>query len=98
AESAGYTLYVEPREPGVRDPRLAALVDAGLRSSNIEYDGKRASGRLEPLQVGWLRPGTGDAFREHRVAGGQRDAQFKYLHLQRVEECGFDFEPYLHAD
>lgn len=98
AEAAGYTLYIEPREAGVRDPRLAALVDAGLRSSNIEYDGKRASGRLEPLRVGWLRPGTGDAFREHRVAGGQRDAQFKYLHLQLVEECGFDFEPFRQAD
>ena len=97
-ESAGYTLHVEPREEGGRDPRLATLVDAGLRSSNIEYDGKRASGRLDALQVSWLRPGTGDAFREHRVAGGQRDAQFKYLHLQLVEECGFDFEPFRQAD
>ena len=98
AESAGYTLYVEPREDGVRDPGLAALVDAGLRSTNIEYDGKRASGRLDALRIGWLRTGTGDAFREHRVAGGQRDAQFKYLHLQAIEECGFDFEPFRQAD
>lgn len=98
AESARYTLYLEPRDDGIRDPGLAALVDAGLRSTNIEYDGKRASGRLDALRVGWLRPGTGDAFREHRVAGGQRDAQFKYLHLQHVEECGFDFEPFRQAD
>ena len=92
--TAGYTLYLEPRGDMASVPRLAPLVDAALRTGNIEYDGKRASGRLGELRMRWLKPGAGDAFREHRVAGGQRDTQFKYLHLQLAEECGFDFEPF----
>ena len=94
AATARYTLCLEPRGHAASLPRLAPLVDEALRKSNIEYDGKRASGRLGDLQMRWLKPGAGDAFREHRVAGGQRDTQFKYLHLQRAEECGFDFEPF----
>ena len=92
AESAGYTLYLEPRRDGARDPDLAVLVDTRLRSANIEYDGKRGSNRLGAMRVGWLERGTGEAFRVHRVAQGQRDSQFKYLHLQYAHECGFDFE------
>ena len=91
---AGYTLYLEPRGDVVAAPRLAGQIDERLRTGNIEYDGKRASGRLSELRMRWLKPGTGDAFREHRVAGGQRDTQFKYLHLQLADECGFDFEPF----
>ena len=94
AATARYTLCVEPRGDAASLPRLAPVVDEALRKSNIEYDVKRASGRLGELQMRWLKPGAGDAFREHRVAGGQRDTQFKYLHLQRAEECGFDFEPF----
>ena len=94
AATARYTLCLEPRGDAASLPRLAPLVDEALRKSNIEYDGKRASGRLGELQMRWLKPGAGDAFREHRVAGGQRDTQFKYLHLQGAEECGFDFEPF----
>jgi hypothetical protein len=91
-ETAGYTLYVEAKDPCHRiGPDLANDVDGRLRSSNIEYDGKRASGRLAPLKVQWLQSGAGDAYRIHRVANGQRDAQFKYLHLQYAHECSFDF-------
>ena len=95
---AGYTLYLETRGDVAAVPRLAEQIDERLRASNIEYDGKRASGRLAELSMCWLKPGTGDAFREHRVAGGQRDTQFKYLHLQLADECGFDFEPYQEAE
>ena len=92
--TARYTLYLEPRGDLAPVPRLAPLIDEALRTGNIEYDGKRASGRLGELRMRWLKRGAGDAFREHRVAGGQRDTQFKYLHLQLAEECGFDFEPF----
>ena len=95
---SGYALYLEPRRDISAVPRLAEQIDERLRTGNIEYDGKRASGRLGALRMRWLKPGTGDAFREHRVAGGQRDTQFKYLHLQLAEECGFDFEPYQEAE
>ena len=91
-ESAGYTLFVEAKCPGHGiGPDLENDVDSRLRSSNIEYDGKRGSGRLAPLKVRWLQSGAGDEYRRNRVANGQRDAQFKYLHLQYAHECSFDF-------
>jgi len=92
--TASYTLYIEPHESGpIRD--IAGEVDTGLRRSNVEYDSKRASMRLLPLRQCPLKPGTGDAFRAGRVAAGQRDAQFKYLHLQYADDCGFDFAAWM---
>ena len=92
-ESAGYTLYVESA-PADTDPDLTADIETRLRTINIEYDAKRASERLAPLKVCWLRDGAGAAYRADRVAGGQRDAQFKYLHLQYAHDCAFDFGAY----
>ena len=91
-DAARYTLYLEAilPEPGP-SPDLTNAVDRGLRTLNIEFDGKRESGRLAPTQLEWLRPGTGSLYRADRVAAGQRDAQFKYLHLQYAHECPFDF-------
>ncbi|MYL00478.1 MAG: GH3 auxin-responsive promoter family protein [Gammaproteobacteria bacterium] len=91
-EEAAYTLYLEAsrREP-FDSSGLANAVDRGLREANIEYDGKRGSGRLSPVEIKKLRPGTGGEFRADRVAAGQRDSQFKYLHLQYAHECPFDF-------
>ena len=92
-EAAGYTLYVEAGSPNhAKRSDLSEDLDRRLRCSNIEYDGKRGSGRLAPLKVRWLRGGAGNAYRESRVAAGQRDAQFKYLHLQYAHECAFDFD------
>ncbi len=94
--NAGYTLYVEANSPGDGvGPDLSDNVDKRLRSLNVEYDGKRASGRLVPVTMRWLRSGAGDAYRAKRVAEGQRDAQFKYLHLQYVHECSFDFDAFV---
>ena len=91
-ETATYTLYLETREEGASDAGLAGLVETKLKAANIEYQGKRASARLKPMRVAWLADGTGEAYRARRVAEGQRDAQFKYLHLQYAGECGFDFD------
>ncbi|MCY4341299.1 MAG: GH3 auxin-responsive promoter family protein [Gammaproteobacteria bacterium] len=92
-EAAAYTLYLEAssREP-FGASGLADAVDRGLREANIEYDAKRGSGRLAPVGIKRLRPGTGGRFRADRVAAGQRDSQFKYLHLQYAHECPFDFD------
>ncbi len=91
-EAAMYTLYLEASglEP-FQSSDLAKAVDRGLREANIEYDSKRGSGRLAPIEIKRLRPGTGGEFRAERVAAGQRDTQFKYLHLQYAQECPFDF-------
>ena len=97
-ERSRYTLFVEAEAAGTEPaPELAAEIDARLRSANLEYDAKRASGRLEPLRLRRLGRGAGDAYRERRVADGQRDAQFKYLHLQYAHECGFDFDAFAAA-
>ena len=98
-EAAKYTLYLETaRHETHRFFDLANAVDRGLREANIEYDGKRGSRRLAPVEIKRLRPGTGGKFRADRVAAGQRDAQFKYLHLQYAHECPFDFDPHAETE
>lgn len=88
--AAAYRLYLEgPLRPG-EPARVAHLVDGTLARRNVEYRSKRASGRLHPLVAHELRAGSGEAYRRHCVASGQRDAQFKVLHLQRAEDCTFD--------
>ena len=97
AETAAYTLFVEaPGQDPVHPPDLADAVDRELRVANVEFDSKRGSGRLAPTEVRWLRSGTGGRYRADRVAAGQRETQFKYLHLQYAGECPFDFNA--HAD
>ena len=89
-EAAAYTMYVEAeRHEGGEG--IAREVDARLSKLNVEYEAKRKSGRLAPLTLRWLRRGTGDEYRATCVATGQRDAQFKYLHLQYARECKLDF-------
>lgn len=92
-DAARYTLYVEADAPDhAARSSLATDVDLRLRGLNIEYDSKRASDRLAPVALAWLRAGAGNLYRADRVAAGQRDAQFKYLHLQYAHECAFDFD------
>ena len=87
--TAGYTLYAET--DGALRGEAAAEVDRLLSEANVEYEAKRRSGRLAPLRVRRLPPGEGARYRERMVASGQRDAQFKHLHLQYARECPFDF-------
>ena len=91
-QCAGYTLWLEAEAPPAAGfDTIAANIDRRLQAANIEYASKRRSGRLLPLRVQRLSSGTGDDYRAQRVAAGQRDAQFKYLHLQYADECGYDF-------
>ena len=89
--AAGYRLYVETGS-ATNDGAEAADIDRRLSALNIEYESKRQSGRLAMLEVRRLPPGSGDLYRESCVASGQRDAQFKYLHLQYARDCSFDFD------
>jgi hypothetical protein len=91
-EAAGYTLYLE--HAGVSGA-IAGQVDEQLARMNVEYQAKRESGRLQPLRVVPLRTGTADAYRNHCVAKGQRDAQFKLIRLQYTHDCSFDFSSHL---
>ena len=90
-ESAVYRLFIELN--GVSSlPGLAMEIENTLYSVNIEYEAKRKSGRLAPLGIRYLENGTGDRYRSACVEAGQRDAQFKYLHLQYARDCTFDFD------
>ena len=94
-DRAGYSLYFEPtadQSGSLQVSDLARQVDEHLADLNIEYKSKRASQRLNQLTVKPVVTGTGDAFRRQRVADGQRDVQFKFVHLQYRHECDFDFE------
>lgn len=95
AEEAGYRAYIESDD--VTNVRAAAnALDQELARLNIEYEAKRGSGRLRPLEVVMLRPGTGEAYHRHCVhVKGQREAQAKVLALQSAETFDFDLKPYV---
>lgn len=95
-DAAGYTLFVEADNP-CDGAAIAGEVDGRLCQLNVEYEAKRKSGRLIPLEVRWLRRGSGDHYRVVCVEAGQRDTQFKYLHLQYARECRLDFNAFTEA-
>lgn len=95
-DARGYRLYVEPDEnPHVGAERLGGDVDARLRALNVEYEGKRESGRLAAPRAAWLRPGTGEAYQRHCVAQGQREGQFKSAALGYRRSFGFDLDAHV---
>lgn len=102
-ETPGYKLFVElenagsapggdPGRTGGTADAMAGEIDSLLSEANVEYQAKRKSGRLAPLETRLLPGGAGDRYREACVGAGQRDAQFKHLHLQYARECAVDFE------
>jgi hypothetical protein len=90
-EAGRYVLHSETAHPS-GDADFAQQLDQALAARNIEYRDKRASGRLHPPQVVPLRSGAGDAYKQHLLARGQREGQFKYLAVQYRRECAFDFD------
>jgi len=95
--NARYRLYVEADAGGqaADRARLATLVDERLSALNMEYRAKRESRRLGCIEARWLKRGTGEAFKRHCVALGQREGQFKALALAYQEDVSFDFQPFL---
>ena len=95
---AGYHLYVEGAAPRrVPDAVLAAEIDERLGLLNHEYASKRASGRLAPLSLARLKPGSGDAFKAAYVRAGQREGQFKpaVLHYRKDLDLKWPVEPHV---
>jgi hypothetical protein len=91
-----YRLFIEAggdRPPAADD--FAAEVDHGLGQLNIEYHGKRQSGRLRPLTVAWLARGTAEAYKAACVQAGQRESQFKPPALQYRKDLTFPFEAHV---
>lgn len=95
-DASRYRLYVET-DAGDRPDReaLARAVDAQLRRLNMEYDAKRESGRLAPIEAHWLRPGTEGAYKQANVRQGQREGQFKVVALAYRKKFTFDLDAYV---
>lgn len=91
-EAQQYVLYVEHERLATTAPEE---VDQALAEVNVEFRSKRESGRLKPVGVEVVRPGTGEAYRAHCINKGQRESQFKLVRLQYRHECTFNFLPYL---
>jgi hypothetical protein len=70
---------VEPAADGtpIDAPGAASTFDRALREQNVEYDAKRASGRLGVPTVVAVPDGTFAAWRAARVRAGAPDAQVK---------------------
>jgi hypothetical protein len=79
-EPPHYGLFVEHGDlPEQAAGRLAGRLDARLRAHNIEYDAKRASGRLGPVQAEWLPAGFWPEWDRERLrkSGGTLE-QYKH--------------------
>lgn len=87
-----YTLYLE--HPPL-DFFAGYKFEQQMGKANSAFQSKRASGRLQPLRVIYLRPGTGEAYTAHCLQQGQRETQFKAVRLQYANDCSFDFEQYV---
>ena len=98
-DPAGYCLLVEPqtRVGSEATARLCADVDRRLGDLNLEYRSKRSSGRLSPLRLVWLPPGTADECRAAAVRSGQREGQLKLAVLQHGRDVRPELARFLSA-
>jgi hypothetical protein len=89
----GYHFYTETHTS--LGSGFAQELDAAIAARNLEYESKRASDRLRPIELKRLRPGTGEAYKAHLVAQGQREAQFKFSRLQSRDKLTFDLDQHV---
>jgi GH3 auxin-responsive promoter len=88
-----YRLFVEFDEcRPVELDRLGAALDNRLGELNLEYQSKRHSGRLGPLAVVPVRPGTGEAYKAACVRAGQREGQYKPQILQYSKDLALPLD------
>ncbi len=92
--SLQYHLFLE-HDP-VEEIELLEDLEKRLFNLNIEFESKRKSGRLQPVELKFLKAGTGEAYKRQCIEDGQREGQYKVAHLQYKNECAFDFEPHTH--
>jgi sterol desaturase/sphingolipid hydroxylase (fatty acid hydroxylase superfamily) len=92
-EARRYRLYVEPDPGSALDAAaFADAIDARLAALNVEYQAKRESERLAPIEARWLAPETGEAYKQHCVKQGQREGQFKMVSLDYRRKFAFDLD------
>lgn len=81
-----YVAYVATPGGTVPPDDFDGRLDAALRARNIEFEAKRASGRLGPTTVVWIDPRAAEAYTRASVAAGQREGQFKPSILQYTRD------------
>ena len=95
-QRSAYHLYVETESSDRPDAdALSRTVDARLGALNIEYEGKRSSGRLGALALSWLSRGTADIYKAAAVRAGQREGQFKPAILVYRKDLTFQFDDHV---
>ena len=80
-EQARYDLLLELERPPAGPSALAdfaAAFDSALAAANVEYDAKRASGRLGPPRLHLMRPGWSERLCRQDFARGRRENQHKW--------------------
>ena len=80
ADPPYYELRVEPIE-GIDTDHLARRLDEQLSALNVEYDGKRRSGRLGPVRATVTGPGDLTRDQIRLMASGRASEQFKHKYL-----------------
>ena len=94
-KEARYELYIEPISEGKIDiSTLTPFLDKALQSENIEYQSKRSSGRLRPLEIFPLKQGAFEMYKSFFLAQGQREGQFKPQILQYKKDLIFNITEY----
>lgn len=91
-QSARYLVYIETPSHSCDIHQLAQNLDRVLSNINAEYRDKRRSGRLNPIEIALLQPGTGQRYRESKVRSGLRDSQFKLVSLCYKELLDYPFD------
>lgn len=94
-QTQSYTLYLESSGVILSSEELSLQLDRYLKKENIEYAGKVSDNRLKPINIKILESGTSELYRNHCLEKGQRESQFKFLHLQYLKDVNFPFEEYL---
>lgn len=77
----GYELLIELDLPHDQTGKLASLVEKRLGRLNCEYGDKRKSGRLKPIHIRSLAPGTWQTFRQERLRRRGSFEQYKHPFL-----------------
>jgi hypothetical protein len=91
----GYELLIELEAGALDTGALAASIDEQIGLMNLEYRSKRASGRLNPLTVTRLRPGSAESHKAAYLRAGQRESQFKPVILQYRRDLRWRADEYV---
>jgi hypothetical protein len=89
-----YEMYAEFDED-VNTEELQSKLDVLLCAQNNEYQEKRKSNRLKPIQISMLKEGTYEIVKRKAVESGQREGQYKPVLLQLKSQEMLDLSKYV---